>query len=213
MRLHLLSLLAVPLTLQAADPQLPPGVEVGEKIYSIDPSATSLDEANLKVLSKGETDIQVQNGGIRITSLEENPFLELREEISGETVIRLAIQFDPTTNHFFRLSFFDVLGLEYNSQFKRFALLEKTDRKPYAYEFNTVQQKQGALDTFAVNPGEFVLTIAVTQAKVMVWCDDLQLFSFPLENVDLSGLFRIRSGWHSNWAITSLEIFKLKSIP
>lgn len=205
--------LGTPLLLHAAEPALPPGLEVGEKIYSIPADATSLESAGWAVLSKGEVAVNVENGGLQITSVEENPFLELTKDLSGDTVIQVGIQFDSKKNHFFRLSFFDLLGLEYNSQFKRFAFLEKTNPKPSAYDFDLIQQKQGELDTFATNPDGFVLTIAVTDSKAMVWCDQLQLFSVPLENFDLSGHLRVRSGWHSDWSITFLNIYKLQKLP
>lgn len=206
-------ILGIPLVLRATEPALPSGLEVGEKVYSIPADATSLESAGWVLLSKGEVALNVENGGMQITSVEENPFLELSEQLSGDTVIEIGIQFDSKKNHFFRLSFFDTLGLEYNSQFKRFAFLEKTNPKPSAYEFDLIQQKPGELDTFVTNPEDFTIVIAVTNSKAMVWCDQLQLFSVPLENFDLSGYLRVRSGWHSDWKITFLNIYRLQKLP
>lgn len=205
--------LLLPISAFAVDPALPEGVEVGDELYSISPDATTLEDANWRKLASGEMEVLVENGGLKITSVEENPFLELREEFQGDVLIRMTVRFDPAANHFFRISYCNRLGVEYNTQLKRFALLEKEDPKASAYDFNVVQQKKGPLDEFVMNPGSFVLTIAATSSKTMVWADDLLLFSYPLDSFDTSGLLRVRSGWHSNWAMESLAIYQLKSLP
>ena len=207
--LFLTLLLVSPTLILAGEDSLPAGVEVGEKLYSLPPTATTLDEAGW--VMKGEGDVAVGTQGISVTSDEQNPFLWCLTDLQGDILVRMKLSCDPAAPNAIKILCFNRVGVEYNSQLKHFALLENTDLKKSAFE--AVQQKKGDLASFGADPAEFVITMAITQQKVMVWCGNLLLFSSPLTEFDALGQLRVRSGWKSNWTMSAVDVFKLNKLP
>lgn len=211
-----LALLAfLPSLVLAAEDALPAGVEVGKKLYSLPPSATTLEEAGW--IMKGEGDAVVGSQGISITSGEQNPFLWCLTELEGDILVRMRISCDPSAPNVIKILCFNRVGVEYNSSLKQFALLENTDTKKYPdptkIPFEASQVKKGTLESFGADPADFVITMAITQQKVMVWCGNLLLFSSPLTEFDPLGQLRVRSGWKSNWTMSAVDVFKLEKLP
>lgn len=196
--------------LRAENMTFPAGLEVGKNIYSLPHQPTPLDQAGWWTAGNG-AQVQLTEGGLSINSGEANPLLQLQRKLGGDILVCLKISFDPKRNHYFRVSLFNRFAVEYNSQYKRFTLAEKSDpADPTANDYTVLEEVKGDLGSFVGDPEDFTLFIAVADSNVVVWGDSAQLFSHAVDGTKFQGGLTIQSGWQSEWTIKELEIYELK---